>query len=309
MEIKAIYYNYIYKKYIFFIVLLYMSGKLICTLLLILFIILILLIINRKIINCNKIENFADKKEVIEEETKKDPTTKSSVWTTDKDVLADEKKSLNDVQKTEVTNMINAISESKLKSLISSQSPLLVGPRGPQGIQGPSGTTLIASGRLINKSGSFDKVDGNNNYLIPKYVVTRTEGTSPTSSLSFMDDTTPFAPFQNWQLDINNNLKNRYDGNCLTMGTTDNKLYIDTCSDNPNQKWNWDNSNRIISTSNSNNTDLKCIGLSNPERNVLTTNVPGCTGDQCQTNTARRYLSVKECEINNIHEDEVWSFV
>ena len=53
----------------------------------------------------------------------------------------------------------------------------------------------------------------------------------------------------------------------------------------------------------------KCIGLSNPERNILTTNIPGCTGDQCQTNTSRRYLHVKDCEINNIHEDEVWSFV
>jgi hypothetical protein len=279
-----------------------MSNKLICTLLLILFIILILLIINRKIINYNKIENFATK-----EKDAKD--SKSNAWTTDKDVLADEKKSLNDTQKTEVTNMINAISESKLKSLISSQSPLLVGPPGPQGIQGPSGTTLIASGRLINKSGSFDKSDVNNNYLIPKYVATRTEGTSPTSSLSFMDNTSPFASFQNWQLDINNNLKNRYDGNCLTMSTNDDKLYMDKCGDNPNQKWNWDNSNRIISTSNSNNRVLKCIGLSNLENNILTTNIPGCTGDQCKTNTPRRYLNVKNCEINNIHEDEVWSFV
>ena len=282
-----------------------MSNKLICTLLLILFIISILLIINRKIINYNKIENFASNTNNANNAN----NAKSSAWTTNKDVLADENKSLNDTQTTQVTNMINAISESKLKSLISSQSPLLVGPRGPQGIQGPSGTTLIASGRLINKSGSFDKADGQNNYLIPKYVVTRTEGTSPTSSLSFMDDSSPFASFQNWQLDINNNLKNRYDGNCLTMSANDNKLYIDTCSDNPNQKWNWDNSNRIISTSNSNNRVLKCIGLSNPERNVLTTNVPGCTGDQCQTNTPRKYLSVKDCEINNINEDEVWSFV
>jgi hypothetical protein len=173
-----------------------MSNKIICTLLLILFIILILLIINRKIINYNKIENFATK-EKDAKDAKDAKDSKSNAWTTDKDVLADEKKSLNDTQKTEVTNMINAISESKLKSLISSQSPLLVGPPGPQGIQGPSGTTLIASGRLINKSGSFDKSDVNNNYLIPKYVATRTEGTSPTSSLSFMDDTSPFASFQN----------------------------------------------------------------------------------------------------------------
>ncbi len=269
-----------------------MSNRIICTLLLILFIILILLIINRKIINY-KIENFQD----------------SNAWTTNKDVLDDEKKGLNDNQKSEVTNMINAISTSNLKSLIASQSPLLVGPPGPQGIQGPAGTVLKASGRLINKSGSFDSNDVNNNYLIPKYVATRTEGTSPTSSLSFMDNSSVFSSFQNWQLDVNNNLKNRYDGSCLTMSSNDDKLYMDKCSDNPNQKWDWDTSNRIISTSNSNNRVLKCIGLSAPETNILTTNIPGCSGDQCQNNVARRYLNVKDCEINNINEDEIWSFV
>jgi hypothetical protein len=253
------------------------------------FLIILLIIINNK--KFKNIENFA-----------------SNEWTTNKEILNAEKEPLNNVQKTEVKNMIKAITNDELKTLISTQSPLLTGPQGPQGPQGPSGTTLIASGRLLNKGGSYDKIS-DQNYLYPKYVVTRTEGTNKSSSLSFMDNLAPFASFQNWQLDINNNLKNRYDGNCLTMSANDDKLYIDTCSDNANQKWNWDNSNRIISTSNSNNRVLKCIGLSNPERNVLTTNVPGCNGDQCQNNTPRRYLSVKDCEINNINEDEVWSFV
>lgn len=301
-----------------------MNNNIIITLLLLLFIILILLIINRKIIYY-KIENFEDKKK--EDKKKEDKSKeeskdkiketketknngKSNAWTTNKDVLADEQKGLNDNQRSEVTNMINSISTSNLKSLIASQSPLLVGPRGPQGIQGPAGTVLKASGRLINKSGSFDSNDVNNNYLIPKYVATRTEGTSPTASLSFMDNSSVFSSFQNWQLDVNNNLKNRYDGNCLTMSNNDDKLYMAQCTeDNPNQKWDWDTSNRIISTSNSNNRVLKCIGLSKPETNILTTNIPGCSGEQCQNNVARRYLNVKDCEINNINEDEVWSFV
>lgn len=265
-----------------------MNTKLICTILLILFIFLLLMIINRR----NNIENFA-----------------SNQWTTNKDQLAAENASLNDVQKTEVTNMITSISQAQLKNLVSMQSPLLVGPQGPQGIQGPAGTQLIASGRLVNKSGSYDKGSDGSNYFMPKYVVTRTEGTSPVSSLSFMDNISPFVSFQNWQLDINNNLKNRYDGNCLTMNSTQDKLYIDKCADTPSQKWNWDSSNRIISTTASNSQKLKCIGLTKPEQNVLTTNIPGCNGKDCMTNTARRYLTVKDCGINNINDDEIWSFL
>ena len=267
-----------------------MSKKFICTLLLILFIILLLLIINRK--KYINVENFS-----------------SNEWTTDQQTLDNEKRPLNNVQKDEVKNMIDAISESKLSSLIATQSPLLTGPPGPPGVQGPAGTTLVASGRLINKSGSFDQTDKEINYFIPKYVATRTEGTSETSSLSFMDSNSAFASFQNWQLDINNNLKNKFDGNCLTMAPTQNKLYMAKCNDSPNQKWSWDNSNRIISTTASNNTNLKCIALTDPEQNVLTTNVPGCSGKNCLTNTPRRYLSVKNCDINNINENELWSFV
>jgi hypothetical protein len=268
-----------------------MNNKNFNILLLVLFLILILMIINNKIFKNKNIENFA-----------------SNEWSTNKDTLAAEKASLNDTQKQEVVNMIKSITNDELKTLISTQSPLLTGPPGPQGPQGPAGTTLIASGRLINKNGSFNN-SSDENSLYPNYVVTRTEGTNQTSSLSYMDNLSPFAPFQRWQLDINNNLVNKYDGNCLTMSSTQDKLYIDKCNNNPNQKWSWDNSNRLISTTASDSRNLKCIGLTTPEKNILTTNLPGCSGKQCMSDTARRFLVVKDCDINSIKEDELWSFI
>jgi hypothetical protein len=250
---------------------------------------MLFLIINKK---NNSTENFA-----------------SNAWTTNKEQLAAESAGLTDTQSTQVKNMIDSITQTQLKNLISTQSPLLTGPAGPPGIQGPAGTKLIASGRLVNKNGSYDDTVDSQNFFHPKYIVTRTEGTSPISSLSFMDTVSPFVSFQNWQLDIDNNLRNRYDDKCLTMNPTQDKLYMDTCSDNPNQKWSWDNSNRIYSTTASSNTILKCIGLTKPEHNVLTTNIPGCNGKDCMSNTARRFLTVKDCPKNNINDDEMWSFV
>ena len=270
-----------------------MGNKLICTILLIFFIILLFHILNKYMLNSIILEKFA-----------------SNGWTTDRDVLDMEKMPLNDVQKKEVEDTTKAISKSTLQELIASQSPLLTGPQGPPGIQGPSGTPLIASGRLVNKSGSFDYTkDNNNNYFNPNYVVTRTEGTNKNSSLSFMDTISPFASFQSWQLDTNNNLKNRYDNTCLTINNAQDKLYMDTCSDMPNQKWSWDNSNRLISTSASTSQMLKCVSLTKPELNVLTTNLPGCVGESCMNNKSRRYLVVKDCPINNMHDEEIWSFV
>lgn len=266
------------------------SHNFIYIIFIIFFILIIMFIINKKLSN-KYIENFA-----------------SNSWTTDKDTLNLENIPLNDVQSDQVKNMITSISQSQLKTLITNQSPLLTGPQGPPGSQGPAGTQLVASGRLINKNGSYIN-NNNNNFFSPNYVVTRTQGTSPTSSLSFMDDVSPFGSFQNWQLDINNNIKNRYDDTCLTMDPTQEKLYMSNCADNPNQKWTWDNSNRIISTTASNNKNLKCIGLTKPEVNVITTNIPNCNDSNCVSNNPRRYLIVKDCDINNINEDELWSFV
>ena len=272
-----------------------MSNKFICIILSILFIFLILFIINRK---KHYHENF-------------ESNSWYNGWTVSDDQIIKDNASLTDNQKKEVKNMINSITKAELKTLISTQSPLLTGPQGPQGIQGPAGTKLMASGRLVNKKGSFENLnnDSKKNYFIPEYVVTRTEGTNTTSSLSFMDKVSPFVSYQNWNLDIDNNLVNRYDGNCLTMDPKQEQLYIDKCNNNPNQKWTWDSSNRIISTTASTNTSLKCIGLSKLESNVLTTNIPGCSGQECITNTPRKFLIVKDCEINNVNDDELWSFV
>jgi hypothetical protein len=270
----------------------YLVNLLYILIFILLFIILILLIKYQNIKN-NEINEHFD----------------NNAWTDDQLTKALANANLNDIQTNTVKNMIDTTTQSKLKELISTQSPLLVGPQGAQGPQGPSGTTLIASGRLINKSGSFNNSDNKNNLFLPEYVVTRTEGTNPTASLSFMDNISPFAPFQYWQLDIQNNLKNRFDGSCLTMNQKQDKLYMDKCDNtNPNQKWSWDNTNRIISTTASTDKNLKCIGLTSPEKNVVTTNIPTCVGETCLANGARRYLYLKECDINNTNEDEIWAF-
>ena len=280
-----------------------MNKRIMSSILLVSFIFLLLLIINRKLIIKNNIENF---KTENKKEKKKDS---NNAWNTDRDELEEQQKTLNKVQTDQVTNMIHSISESTLKSLVSSQSPLLVGPQGPPGVQGPAGSVFIATGRLINKKGSFDNYDEHNNYFLPKFSVTRSEGTNSTSSLAFMDDSSSFSSVQKWQLEATNFLKNSYDGNCLTMSDKDNKTYIDKCSDtNKNQKWTLDSSNRIISTTNSNNRKLKCIGLSKPEINITTTNIPNCKGDKCSNSVPRRYLITKDCHINNVNEDEIWDF-
>ena len=297
-----------------------MINKVLCILLLILFIILFIKIY-QKINIYNKTDSlklfdtylsFDNSKpyDTLKEETSNEyfEHFKSDPWTTDKDTLKAEKEPLNDTQKEEVKNMIQQLGKEQLKTLIAQQSPLLTGPVGQQGPQGPPGTKLIASGRLVNKIGSFSK-EKNNTKLNPDYVISRTEGTNAASSLCFIDKISPFSSYQNWELDVNNQIKNRYDNNCLTMDNKSNKLYISQCTNNPNQKWTWDNSNRIISTTNSTPNKLKCLGLSKPEINTLTTNVPGCKDGSCSNNILREFLTVKDCEINNINNDEIWAFV
>jgi len=267
-----------------------MSNKILCVILLVLFFIIILFIINKK----NNIESFA--------------SSNSNEWTTNKDVLAQEKQPLNKVQENQVIDIVKSTTNSQLKTLISTQSPLLQGPPGPMGPQGPGGSMYIASGRLVNKKGSYDNAMVDNPFA-PKYAVTRTEGTNQTSSLSFMDTVSPFAPYQNWYLDQNNNLINNFDNNCLTMDQTQEKLYMSQCNNNPNQKWSLDNTNRLISTTASNNRVLKCISLTQPEQNVITTNIPGCSGQTCLSNTPKKFLVVKDCSVNQINDDELWTFI
>ena len=279
-----------------------MINKLLCIVLLLLFILLIALFL--KEINSNKeinhplyetsiIENFED--------------SNTNPWNEDDNKIAYDKMGLNDKQKNEVKNMINQVTKEELERLINIQSPLLVGPVGPQGPSGPTGGNYIATGKLANKSGSHKK--GSNSF-VPEYIATRTEGTDNAQSLSFMSSIIPYASYQDWILGSDNKLKSRFDDNCLTYDNKNNKLFISECKiDDPNQNWSWDNSsNRLIST-NQNNQNLKCIGLTQPEVNKLTTNVPGCKNEGCSNNVERRFLIVKDCDPNNVKEDEVWGFI
>jgi hypothetical protein len=229
-------------------------------------------------------------------------------WTTSEDMIEDQKKPLSTTQKEEVTNMIKQISSDQLKDLVAAQSPLLTGPIGPMGPSGPSGSPYIASGRIVNKQGSFHKDAPNK--MIPQMVMSRSEGTNPQSSLSFMDTVSPFVSYQNWMLKDDHSIQNRYDQTCLTMNPTQEKVYMDKCTDgNPNQKWDWDNSNRIVSTSASTPQNLKCLALSSPQENTFTTSLPNCVGEDCLNHSAKQYVIVKDCNVNQITDDEIWSFI
>ena len=226
-------------------------------------------------------------------------------WTTSEEDLAKQNATLTSNQQTQVQNIATQTSKDVLSNMIATQSPLLQGPTGPRGPQGVAGTTLIASGRLVNKMGSFADTTNSNaqpNYFIPQMVVSRTEGTNPSASVAF-------TSYQDWQLDVNNNLKNRYDGTCLTINKDANSLYLDTCkSGNANQLWSWDNkTNRLLSKSLSTNTLLKCIGLS--KDSSITTSIPGCVGDSCISTSAKNTLVLKDCTPNKVDNDQVWSFV
>jgi hypothetical protein len=258
------------------------------------FLIIIIIIILFNVINDlnkkKKIEYFED----------------SASWSTSSNDVANQNKGLTKKQQAEVNDISLNACTTKLTELVQTQSPLLTGPPGPMGQPGPAGTTLIASGQLANKETSFNKT----NKTIPQFVVSRSDGTTPSASLSFMEKISPFTSYQYWQLDINNNLKNRYDNTCMTMSATDNKIYMDTCNpNNANQKWTWDKTNRLISTSNSGNV-LKCITTKEID-GINITNMPGCKeGDSSCVKTGKQnFLVVSDCNANDIQDNQVWGFI
>ena len=256
------------------------------------YIFLIIIII---IILFNVINNLNKKKKI--------EYFKSSSWEKSSKDVESENEDLNTNQITQVKNMATEISKDTLTSLLQSQT--LPGPPGPMGPPGPAGTTLVASGKLANKQASFNE----KNKTVPQFVVGRTEGTNPSASLSFMDEISPFTSYQHWQLDINNNIKNRFDNTCMTMQTTDNNIYMDTCDpNNANQKWTWDNTNRLISTSNSTNNILKCITTKEMENKNITS-IPGCVGKKCIKSGKQNFLVVGDCKINDIQDNQVWGFI
>jgi hypothetical protein len=264
------------------------------------YIFLIIIII---IILFNVINNLNKKKKIEYFEAS------SSTWSTSSDDVKKENEGLTSNQLTQVKNISSKTCTDTLTSLVQTQSPLLAGPPGPIGPPGPAGTTLVASGKLVNKKISFNQNDKNK--INPQLVVGRSEGTNPSSSLSYMDNISPFASYQDWQLDINSNIKNRFDNTCMTMSKTDNKIYMDTCDpNNANQKWNWDNTNRLYSTSNSTKTILKCISTKEMD-NIHITSVPGCKpGDKnCVKTGKQNFLVVDDCKVNDIQDNQLWGFI
>jgi hypothetical protein len=256
------------------------------------------------------IENFQD-------------TPKSgSAWTTssaDKQAAENTTQADKDLQNT-ITNIVN----SQLEKIKTTQGAFIKGPPGPPGQQGPAGSKLIASGKLINKANSFDSNSGSSsnsmpNYFMPQYVLTRTGGTDSFSTVSYMDNNSAFASFQDWQFNIDNNIISRYDGKCLTMddpkkNALNSVLYLDKCEPtNSYQKWKWDNvSNRLLSMNNDiNSNKVKCIVSTDPSgNNVNISNNLNCTGDECtKSKTIKKIAEVNDCDINIVKDKEVWSFI
>jgi hypothetical protein len=254
-----------------------MYNKLLCTALLLLIILFFISVLYER-----KYEHFAS-------------------WTENR---TEEKQKLENIENDKkLNNLIRKTVDDYINNL-----PRVKGPPGPIGPQGPSGTILVASGRLANKIGSFE--DNDKDKIHPTYFATRTDGSSPSSSLSYMDNSSPFSPIQRWLLDVNQNIINKHDNRCLTMNMTKDGLYMSDCDkSNDNQKWNWDNTHRIISTTASDDKNLKCISLSKPDSTTFTTSKPGCLGKECEDKRAKRFLTVKNCDINNVQDNEVWSFI
>ena len=236
-------------------------------------------------------------------------------WTKDREAYDNENKSLNDVQKEQVQNMIKEMTKTQVSKLIADQKPMFAGPQGPQGKQGPPGSKLIIYGRLVNKTGSFKTSNENDSSKMDiEFVCSRTEGTNASSSLIFMDTISPFSNYQYWEFNEDNTIRNKFDGSVLTLNDIGKKCYMSaliTDSENPNylnQRFTWDNTMRLISMNNSDN-KLKCIALTKPEIDSLTTSIPGCKGDACSNSVPRRFLIARECSANVTKSDEIWSFV
>lgn len=255
-----------------------MYNKLLCIVLLILFILFMLTIFKKN----KSYENFAS-------------------WTGNR---SEEKQQLEDIEKDKkLNNLIKKTVDDYFSNL-----PKFKGPEGPSGPRGPAGTIVVASGRLANKVGSFHEDDVEK--VNPTYYATRTDGTSPTASLSYMDNSSPFSPIQRWMLDVNQNIVNKHDNRCLTMNMMKDGVHMAECDkDNDSQKWNWDNSHRIVSTTASDDKNLKCIALSKPDGATFTTSKPGCVGEDCDDKKPKKFLVVKNCDINDVRDDEVWSFI
>jgi hypothetical protein len=232
----------------------------------------------------------------------------SSVWTTSRDEL--KKKEEDEENDKKLHEKIKSTVHQHLNQLQTNHGAIIKGPSGPIGPQGPAGTTLINSGKLINKETSFDFQNNlEPNYFMPQYVLTRSGGPSPLHNIAYMDKNSAFASHQDWHYDFNNHIKSRYDDNCITIDNTRQVLYLDKCdSNNMNQKWKWDNkSNRIHSIQNPG----KCMVSTTATGNF--TNISGnlnCNGDECnQSKSIKKIGELWDCDQNIIKNNEVWTFI
>ena len=84
---------------------------------------------------------------------------------------------------------------------------------------------------------------------------------------------------------------------------------MDKCDQsNINQKWSWDSRNRIISTNKKTGNKLQCLSIIN-KNNYSITSVPNCVGDKCLKTGPLNFLNIKDCDINTVNDDEIWSFI
>ena len=114
----------------------------------------------------NVINNLNKKKKI---EYFESSSSSSASWSQSSEDVNKENQGLTSYQENQVKNISSSISKDILTNLIQTQSPLLAGPHGPTGPPGPAGTTLIASGKLANKTASFNE----KNKTIPQLVVSR----------------------------------------------------------------------------------------------------------------------------------------
>jgi cytoskeletal protein RodZ len=223
-------------------------------------------------------------------------------WNGSPEEIAKAKEGLSQKQMCQVQSILKDAVRKNVMEALSAQNPLMTGPPGPIGPPGPSGTKLMASGKLMNQRSSTSKV--------PK-VATRTAGTNAMSSFIYMDSIVPFASYQDWQYNDQNQITNRYDGTCLTYRNGQNELYMDKCDpQNQKMKWWWDKNNRLISLDTSLNKKgkIKCMSVSKPKTISSTASIPDCKGKQCRNKGNVMYLNIKDCNPNIVESNEIFGF-
>lgn len=225
-------------------------------------------------------------------------------WNGSPEEIAKAKEGLSPKQMCQIQSILKDTVRKNVMDALSAQNPLMTGPPGPIGPPGPAGSKLMASGKLMNQKSSFL---GKN---LSK-VSTRTAGTNAMSSYIYMDSIVPFASYQDWQYNDQNQIVSRYDGTCLTYRAGQDEIYMDKCdSQNQKQKWFWDKNNRMISLDTSLNQKgkIKCMSISKPKTISTTASVPDCKGKKCENKGNLMYLTIKDCNPNTVVSDEIFGF-